>query len=332
MTGLRSIAIKFAAFCVFSGFLGLLLVNTMLNGVSGSKETYSAQFSDVNGLRVGDDVKAAGVRVGKVTSIKATDSGAEVGLDILNKQPIYQNTKLVMRYQNLLGQRYLQLLQTGPATSRLAPGSTITDTDPGFDLTELLNGFRPLFNILQPQDVNKLASSLVQVLQGEGPAIGSLLGQTSHLTNYLASKDKVIGEVMTNLKPVLDNFAGHGGQLKATIKELEALMTGLAKDRRSIGASIDGVSRLVGSTSSLLRQVKVPLVGATDQFRSVASMLNGSRSQLLRVLPGFSLLFESLGRGTSYENALNTYICSMSADLGPLPVPLGGENSSAVCR
>jgi phospholipid/cholesterol/gamma-HCH transport system substrate-binding protein len=134
------------------------------------------------------------------------------------------------------------------------------------------------------------------------------------------------------LQPVLDNLAGQGGQLKSTIKELEALMTGLAKDRKSIGSSIDGVSRLVGSTSSLLRDVKVPLIGATNQFVAVASMLEDSRSTLLAALPGFSKLFASLGRAGSYENALNVYVCSLSIAVGSTTVPLGGNHYSAVCQ
>ena len=334
MTGLRSIAIKFAAFAVVSGFLAVLLVNTMLNGVSGDKQSFTADFSDVNGLEVGDDVKAAGVRVGKVKSITASASGAVVKIDMLKDQPIYDNTKLVMRYQNLLGQRYLSLLQQGRNGRPLAAGSTIPEsrTDPGFDLTELLNGFRPLFRILQPQDVNRLATSMIKVLQGEGPSIETLLSQTGHLTNFLADRDNVIGAVMTNLTPVLNNLAGQGGELKSTIKELEALMTGLAKDRKSIGASIDGISKLVGSTSSLLQDTKVPLVKATDQFVTTASTLNRSRSTLVKAVPAFSAIFESLGRATSYENALNVYVCSLAIGVGSTSLPLGGNNFSAVCK
>jgi phospholipid/cholesterol/gamma-HCH transport system substrate-binding protein len=334
MTGLKSIAIKFAAFTALSAFLGYLLTNTMLNGVSGDKQEFTANFSDVNGLRKGDDVKAAGVRVGKVTSIEATTSGAVVKVQVLKQQPVYDNTKLVMRYQNLLGQRYLSLVQTGPKGAPLPGGSTIPEsrTDPGFDLTALLNGFRPLFRVLQPQDVNRLASSLIKVLQGEGPAIEQLLGQTGQLTNFLADRDQVVGAVMTNLKPVLDNLAGQGGQLKSTIKELEALMTGLAKDRKSIGASIDGMSKLVGSTSSLLREVKVPLIGATNQFVTVAAMMNASRGDLAKAIPAFTTILGSLGRAGSYENALNVYLCKLFIGVGSTSIPVGGDNYSAVCR
>ncbi|WP_182376071.1 MlaD family protein [Nocardioides sp. WS12] len=338
MTGLRTIAIKFAAFATLSGLLLMLLINTMTNGVSGDTREVVAEFSDVSGLRIGDDVKAAGVRVGQVKKIEATDEGAEITLEVAREQAVLDNTKLVMRYQNLLGQRYIGMVQGSKRGAEVEDGAKVpvTQTDPGFDLTELLNGFRPLFKVLQPADVNTLATSLVKVLQGEGGTIEQLLKQTGELSNFLADKDAVIGQVMTNLKPVLDNLAGQGDELTATVRELRGLMTGLAQDRESIGASIDGVSRLVGATSSLLKEVKVPLVKATDRFVTVADMLEKSRGSLEDAVPAFGTIFESLGRATSYENALNVYVCSLSIALtenagGINPV---GNNGpwSAVCR
>ncbi|AIY17316.1 MCE family protein [Pimelobacter simplex] len=338
MTGLRTIAIKFAAFAAVSGLLLLLLVNTMQNGVSGDTREFKAEFADVNGLRTGDDVKAAGVRVGQVTSIEATDDGAEIGIELVKDQPLLDTTQLVMRYQNLLGQRYIALVQGAQRGAELDDGAVVplAHTDPGFDLTGLLNGFRPLFRVLQPGDVNTLASSLIKVLQGEGGTVEQLLSQTGQLSNFLADRDQVIGEVMTNLKPVLDNLAGQGDEITQTVQELRALMTGLAEDRKSIGASIDGVSRLVGATSSLLKEVKVPLVRTTDRLVTVADMLERSRGSLKAAVPAFATVFESLGRATSYESALNVYVCSLSLALtanGKGINPVGNNGPwSAVCK
>jgi phospholipid/cholesterol/gamma-HCH transport system substrate-binding protein len=338
MTGLRSIAIKFTAFAVVSGLMLLLLVNTMQNGVPGGTHEFKAEFADVSGLRVGDDVKAAGVRVGQVKDIAATADGAEIKVQLVEEQPLLDTTKLVMRYQNLLGQRYISLVQGAQRGAKLKDGATvpIARTDPGFDLTGLLNGFRPLFKVLQPGDVNKLATSLIKVLQGEGGTVEQLLAQTGQLSNFLADRDTVIGEVMTNLKPVLDNIAGQGDELSQTVVELRKLMTGLAEDRKSIGASIDGVSRLVGATSSLLKEVKVPLTKTTDRLVTVADMFERSRGSLVQAIPAFTTVFESLGRATSYENALNVYVCSLSVALtenGAGINPVGNNGPwSAACR
>ena len=125
---------------------------------------------------------------------------------------------------------------------------------------------------------------------------------------------RTVDEVLRLADP--SRIAGQDDELSATIGELRALMTGLARDRKSIGASIDGVSRLVGATSSLLKEVKVPLVRSTDQLVTVADMFAKSRENLRKAIPAFGVIFESLGRTTSYESALNVYVCSLSIAIG----------------
>ncbi|HYG94050.1 MAG TPA: MlaD family protein, partial [Nocardioides sp.] len=278
-----------------------------------------------------------GVRVGQVTGIETSETGATVTIEVVEDQALHDNTRLVMRYADLLGQRYLGLVQPTKRGAELEGGATIPEarTDPGFDLTELLNGFKPLFEVLQPGDVNTLATSLVRVLQGEGGTVEGLLQQTAELTDFVADRDQVIGEVMTNLTPVLDNLAGQGTEIRRTVLELRDLMTGLARDRRSIGSSIDGISQLVGATSALLREVRVPLTRTSDRLATVAEMFAGSRSDLDAALPAFADIFEALGRATSYENALNVYVCSFAVSVaGGPPLNLAGDDGpwSEVCR
>ena len=85
MKGVRITGLKFFTFALVAILLGVLLVNTMRNGVSGDTRSYTALFTDVSGLRVGDDVKVAGVRVGRVQSIEVEKGGelAEVGFDLV---------------------------------------------------------------------------------------------------------------------------------------------------------------------------------------------------------------------------------------------------------
>jgi phospholipid/cholesterol/gamma-HCH transport system substrate-binding protein len=336
IAGFRSIVIKFSAFAVVAALLGFLLVNTMLHGLNGATESYHAEFTDVSGLRVGDDVRVAGVRVGRVQSIAITADGASVGFELVKDQKLLDNTKLVMRYQNLLGQRYLAMEQGDVHGPVMNPGSTVplARTSPGFDLTALLNGFRPLFQALRPDDVNKLANTVVQVLQGEGPTVASLLDQTTKLTNFLADRDQIVGEVLTNLTPVLSDMAGQGDQLRSSVVELKNLMVGLAQDRQSIGASIDGLSQLIASTSGLLTDLRAPTVAAVKRFRAVMTLFLANRAAFVSALGSFGGALAALGRASSYQNAVNVYFCSMSLGAGSAQLNLNGSPGpfSEVCR
>jgi phospholipid/cholesterol/gamma-HCH transport system substrate-binding protein len=337
ITGFRWIVVKFTAFVVVSLLLALVLLNTMFNDVGGDTDSFHAEFADVAGLRAGDDVRVAGVRVGRVQGISVGDDGADVDFEVSADQPVLETTTLVMRYQNLLGQRYLALVQGPERGARMKPGATVplARTSPGFDLTELLNGFRPLFEALRPDDVNALATSLVKVLQGEGGTVESLLAQTGQLTSFLADRDAVVGQVLDNLTPVLTDLAGHGTELQGTVEELRALMTGLARDRKSIGASIDGMSQLIGSTSELLQQARVPTVRAVKRFRSVMDLFVDHEPEFVAALGSFGSTLAALGRATSYESAVNIYLCSVIVDVGPAKLNLNGSGDGPwgeVCR
>ena len=313
MTGLKTITVKFAAFATLAGLLGLLLLNTMLNDLGGDTHDYSAQFNDVSGLRPGDDIKVAGVRVGQVDDIKVDGRAALVTFKLSKDQPLMKSSKLVIRYQNLLGQRYLSLQQPAQPGEQVSPGSRLgtEQTDSGFDLTVLLNGFRPLFQVLKPEDVNQLATSLVKVLQGEGPTVELFLQQTAQLTNFLADRDQVFDQVLTNLTPVLQNLAGQGDELRSTIVELKALMTGLAEDREVIGSSIDGIAQLIDATSSLVVEAQAPTERALVRLRQVARMFAANEKGVIDTLKAFPALLGAFGRITQNTNQANIYLCNL---------------------
>ena len=333
---MRPTVVKFGIFTLVSLLFMALLFNTMANNVDGGTVDYHAQFTDVSGLRVGDDVRVAGVKVGRVQSIAVDGREAAVELALSKDQPLLSTTRIVMRYQNLLGQRYLSLVQDSRRGTRLQEGATVpvNRTSPGFDLTALLNGFRPLFAVLEPADVNRLSESVVKVLQGEGGSVAELLRQTGQLTNYLADREGLFDQVVTNLTPVLDNLAGQGTELRSTVVELRRLMTGLARNRVVIGDSLDSISNLARTTTDLLRDARAPLARDVRALREVTAMYAEQGELFGRSLDAFGGVLSALGRGMSYRSAINTYFCTL--DVTILGVRVGttttGDQHSAVCR
>jgi len=101
----------------------------------------------------------------------------------------------VIRYQNLVGQRFVSLV---PGAARPGPcrsGAVSRSSAPGavVDLSALLNGFQPLFSVLQPAEVNKLADNIVALLQGSGPADRPAAGADHPTDDSIADRDQVIG-------------------------------------------------------------------------------------------------------------------------------------------
>jgi phospholipid/cholesterol/gamma-HCH transport system substrate-binding protein len=333
---MRGTAIKFGVFAAVSILFIALLYNTMANNVDGDVVEYDAVFADVSGLRTGDDVRVAGVKVGRVQSIEVQGRDARIGFALATDQPLLSTTDLVIRYQNLLGQRYVSMVQTGERGEKLKPGSTVSKehTSPGFDLTALLNGFRPLFAVLKPEDVNKLAATIIKVLQGEGGTVDLLLRQTADLTNYLADREQLFDDVVTNLTPVLDNLAGQGDQLRSTVQELSKLMDGFARNKETFGRSLSKVSDLIGTTSGLLRDARQPLTNDVKKLRALAGMYAGEGALFGDSLEAFGNVVGLVGIGLSYESALNSYLCKLDGSIAGVPFGTSTVSSqhTKVCR
>ena len=212
MRGLIAPLIKLVAFLVITLFFTYVLAATISNQSFGAAASYKAYFTDVTGLNEGDDVRVAGVRVGTVDSISIVrrsgdTSIAVVGFTVQKSRPLPTSVTAALRYRNLVGQRYIDIEPTaGGSTQALKSGAIIplSQTRPAVDLTVLFEGFKPLVQGLDPGQVNQLSFELIQTLQGEGGALQLLLSNLADLTNSLADKDQVIGQVVDNLTSTLD--------------------------------------------------------------------------------------------------------------------------------
>ena len=334
---MRADAIKLGVFAVVAVLVLVVIHNTMTNAPRGDTHTYRADFESVAGLRVGDDVRAAGVRVGRIESIELVRGDtARVTLTVSDAQPMRSTTGLVVRYQNLLGQRYLAMTPGRERGTVLAQDAVVPTgrTSPGFDLTALLNGFKPLFETLDPDQTNQLATSLVKVLQGEGGTVESLLSETADLTRNLADKDQVIGEVVTHLTPVLENLAGREEEFTATVSELRALTNGLAEQRGTIGRSIDGVSDLSKATADLVERTSPDVARTIKALRRTTALFARNMDLLQTMLAAVPTATGAFARPMSYGTWLNMYICNMGIEVGGNLVNLGPKDGpySKACR
>ena len=323
MRGLLAPLVKLVVFLVITVLVTYVLAVTISNQSFGSVHSYKANFTDVTGLNEGDDVRIAGVRVGTVESIKIVrrsgdTSVAQVGFSVQKSRSLPVSVTAAMRYRNLVGQRYLDVEPAaGGSSTLLKPGGTIplTQTRPAVDLTVLFQGFQPLVQGLNPTQVNQLSYEVIQTLQGEGGALVTLLTNLAGLTNALADKDQVIGEVIDNLSSVLKAVASRDTELSNLIIQLKNFVSGLAQDRTTIGNAIDGINGLATSTAGLLTQIRAPLKKDIVDLTGLASSLNKNSSTVQYVLDNLAPTVGGLIRTASYGSWFNFYLCSLSGDL-----------------
>jgi phospholipid/cholesterol/gamma-HCH transport system substrate-binding protein len=286
---------------------------------------YSAEFTNVSGLRAGQFVRASGVEIGKVDTIKLVDGGkrALVKFNVDRSIPLYQSTSAQIRYLDLIGNRYLELKRgQGEGADKVLPPNgfiPVSRTQPALDLDALIGGFKPLFRALDPQKVNTIASSLVTVFQGQGGTINDILDNTAQLTNQLGERDQAIGEVIKNLNTVLDTTVRHRQQFDQTINNLEVLITGLKDHKDQLAAGTAHISNAAGTVADLLAEDRGLLHNTLNYLDAVQQPLIDQQDQLQDYLKKVPTALNMIGRAIgSYGDFVNFYACDITLKINGL--------------
>lgn len=326
-------AVVFVVFCLSAAVM-LFVVFGQIR-VQPTQTTYKAEFTDVSGLQNGNFVRIAGVEVGKVSDISVRDdSTVLVKFTVDPSVVLTEGSKAVIHYQDLVGGRYLALEEGAGGIKRLIPGDTIplSRTEPALDLDALVGGFRPLFRALDPDQVNALTGQLIAAFQGQGEAIGSVLTQTAALTDTLADRDQLIGQVVNNLNTVLGSLGGQSGQLAKVVDSLSKLLETLAARKQDISNGVAYANAAAGSIADLLSQARPPLKKVVHEADRTAGQVLSDREwfdNLINTLPD---TYRQLGRQGQYGNFFSFYICDIVLKVNgkggqPVYVKVAGQSS-----
>lgn len=308
-----------------------LLATTMLFLIFGQfrfqpEKTYHAQFTNVSGLRNGNFVRIAGVEVGKVKNMSLQpDSTVRVEFSVDPSMIITEGTRAAVRYDDLIGGRFMALEEGAGGVKRLHPGDTIplSQTEPALDLDALIGGFRPLFRALNPDQVNALSGQLIAAFQDQGSTISSFLTQAAALTNTLANRDQLIGQVIVNLNTVLGSLGGQSKQVAKAVDSLSDLIEGLEARKQDISNAVAYGNAAAGSIADLLAQARPPLKKTVHEVDRTAETIEADHDFVDNVLNTLPDAYQMLGRLGLYGDFFSFYLCD-------LVLKLNGKNGEPV--
>lgn len=308
----RAVTVKLGLFTLVMllvlGMLGMVFSQMRFSRENG----YHAIFTSSSGILPGAKVRIAGVPVGSVSKVYVgEDKLAHVDFDVDRKYKLYTSTQATIRYENLVGDRYLELLEGSGSAQTVKSGGTLgTDrTKPALDLDMLLGGFKPLLRGLDPAQVNDLTEALLQVFQGQGGTLVSLLNSGGSFGKTLGERDALIGSVIENLKTVLGTIDERDEAFGNTLDELQRLVSGLAADKDPIGDAIPRISGATGDLTALLQQARPDLKSTVQQLGRTATALDDQSDELEWLIQNLPDSYKKLVRIGSYGSFLNIYVC-----------------------
>jgi phospholipid/cholesterol/gamma-HCH transport system substrate-binding protein len=309
---------------------GLVVVFGQFRFASSNK--FQATFAEASRLKSGQDVRIAGVPVGSVSAVTLNpDNTVNVAFDVDKRYQLYTSTRAVVRYENLVGDRYMEITSGPGELKKLPAGSTISkeNTQPALDLDALLGGLKPVLKGLDGAKVNEVSNAVIELLQGQGGAIQNLLSNTSSFSRRLADRDQLIGDVITNLNTVLGTVDEKGTQFNASVDELQKLITGLAENRDPIAGAIGPLASAENDLTEMLEASRRPLQGVIENARPLLQRVDEKKADVNKVIEPLAENYMRLNSLGAYGAFFNIYYCSIRLKInGPagsdILIPFGG--------
>ncbi|WP_327097481.1 MCE family protein [Nocardia vinacea] len=311
----RHAGLKLMIFLVITTVISAMLVVVVGELRFVPTHTYRALFTSASGMKSGDDVKLAGVPVGKVKAVEfAHDRLVEVTFTVDREVDVLTSSTAAIRYKNLVGDRYLELTvePDGSGVRSEQDPIPVTQTAPALDIDSLVNGFKPLLQGLDPDQANRLSGSLIAVLNGQEQNIAAFVEQIGSLGNALADRDQVIGSTIDNLGAALAVIDQRGKQFDTLVVDLQQLVSGLNADRDTITAGLTGIDAGTAEIAGLLRDDRPAIAGDVAQLRQLAGNLDAHSDSLSLLLAKLPVTYRLAGRASSYGSFVNFFLCGLT--------------------
>ena len=336
----RSVVINVSIFAVAMLLVAAGLVVVFGSFRFGPESTYHATFTDASRLKGGQKVRISGVPVGAVSGVKLNpDNTIDVTFGVDKRYTLYSSTRALIRYENLVGDRFLEITSGPGELRKLAPGATINSehTQPALDLDALLGGLRPVLKGLDADKVNTISSAVIELLQGNGGALANVLADTSAFSSALGQRDQLVGDAITNLNTVLGTIDQRSVQFSASVDQLQQLITGLAKNKDTIAGAIPPLASTTTDLTELLKNSRRPLQGILENTRPLATELDSRKAEVNNDIEQLGEDYLRLAALGSYGSFFNIYFCSVTVKIngpagGDILLPIGGQVDSSKGR
>ncbi|MGB3353848.1 MAG: MCE family protein [Mycobacterium sp.] len=286
----------------------------------GSNNTYSAEFSSVSRLKTGQDVRIAGIPVGTVNDIVINDDHATVTFTVDKRQQLHTSTRAAIRYQNLTGDRYLEIL-AGPGDLRVLPaGATIprSNTEPALDLDALLGGLRPVLKGLDGAKLNEVSNALIELLQGKGATLSTVLSNTADFTQNVASRTELIDQTIDNLTTVLGAADQKSTELDVSLDQLQQLITALTQGRDPIANALEPLAATQRDLTEVLSTARRPFQAVIENARPLATVFDDRKKDINASIEPLAEDYLRMSQLGAYGSFFSIYFCSVKIKInGP---------------
>lgn len=251
--------------------------------------TYRAAFRDASGLAPGNEVRVAGVRVGKVTGVGLARGGNGAYVRVRFRLDdgavrLGETTGATIRIKTVLGLKYLALTPAG--TGRLREGAEIPleRTASPFDVIQAVTGLADTLDRIDSEQLATAFTTLAQTFADTPASVESSLSGLSRLSATIASRDAELRELLARARTVTGVLAARDEEFRKLVADGDLLLKEVSRRRDAIHDLLVGTNDLATQLSGLVADNRAQLAPALRELRGVVAILQRNRDNLEKTI------------------------------------------------
>jgi len=304
-----------------TGLIGLAVLGALVLGafhiddlpIIGGGTGYAAAFRDASGLAPGNEVRVAGVKVGKVTGISLAREGQQAYVRVEFRIDDHglrlgSDTDAAIRIKTVLGQKYLALAPAGTHPLRAGAQIPLDHTASPLDVVDAVNGLADTLDQIDTTQLAQAFTVLSQTFANTPAAVHASLSGLSRLTGSIAARDSELRALLTHARGVTSVLAGRDEQLQKLVADGNLLLAEVIKRRDAIHELLVSSTDLATQISGLVADNRARLSPALSHLHDVLDILQRDRDNLeltvQRMAPFINAFTNVLGNGRWFDSYL----------------------------
>lgn len=312
---------------VIIGLLGFAVLAALLVGsfradrlpLIGGGDTYYANFAEAGGLKTGNEVRVAGVVVGKVMGIELAGDHVQVELLVDSDVELGRDSAAAIQVRTLLGAMYVALEPAGPG--ELEEPIPVSRTVSPYDVVQAFSDLSETTEQLDKEQLAAALDELAQIGRTVPEEFRGAIDGLSRVSQNLAARDQQINDLLVGLDRAMTVLNDKDEQLEKLFTDAQVLFDALASRRDSIRDLLIGTQQLSAQLRGTIKDNEEEIRPTLRNLTKVTTMLGdieGSLDEMLRLAGPFARVFaNTLGNGPWFET-------NLQADLPPGDQILGG--------
>ncbi len=292
-------------------FLGTFNADSL--PVVGGGKTYSAQFAEAGGLRSGNEVRVAGVKVGKVTEVSL--DGATVVVRFRAKGvELGDQTTAAVKVKTMLGQKFLSIdpLGRGSLDGPIPQDRTTTP----YDVNAAFSDLSSTIDEIDTEKVEQSFTALSEAFENTPDSVRDTVKGLTSLSRTISSRDEELAELLESTTAVTGTLKDRNAELARIINDGSSLLGELEKRRETVHDMLEGTARLGTQLKGLVADNEKALRPALDNLDNVSAILQRNQdnldSALATIGPYYRVVASAMGNG----RWVDSYICGLFDDAG----------------